>query len=96
MWVEIAVDDAERLAIGDGDLTEVRSPRGGVYARARVGGIRTGVLFLPFHYGYWDTGETGHRAANELIRTDWDPVSKQPLFKTGAATITPIRAGGPR
>jgi hypothetical protein len=59
-------------------------------------GIRAGVLFLPFHYGYWDTGEPtgdqGERAANEPTLTDWDPVSKQPLFKTAAATIT--HAGG--
>ncbi|MDX3540344.1 molybdopterin dinucleotide binding domain-containing protein [Streptomyces sp. MB09-01] len=64
--------------------------RGAVRARARITGIREGVLFLPFHYGYWDAPEgTGHhRAANELTPTAWDPASKQPLFKTGAARIT--------
>ncbi len=48
---------------------------------------------MPFHYGYWDT-PGGHepangagRAANELTITDWDPVSKQPLFKTSAARV---------
>lgn len=44
----------------------------------RIGGIREGVLFLPFHYGYWDTedpaGDKGERAANEPTVTDWDPV----------------------
>jgi hypothetical protein len=53
------------------------------------------VVFLPFHYGYWDTPE-GHRppdgrpgrAANEGTISDWDPVSKQPLFKTCAARVT--------
>src|SRR5690625_4653814 len=61
-------------------------------ARARVNEIREGVLFLPFHYGYWDT-DAGHRpegagrAANELTITDWDPASKQPLFKTSAAGV---------
>jgi hypothetical protein len=53
------------------------------------------MVFLPFHYGYWDT-PAGHRppdegpgrAANETTVTDWDPVSKQPLFKTGAARVT--------
>jgi hypothetical protein len=51
-------------------------------------------VFLPFHYGYWDTPQgdrpadgTG-RAANELTITDWDPVSKQPLFKTSAVRIS--------
>jgi len=55
------------------------------------------VIFLPFHYGYWDTpgGSTPKgpgRAANELTPTDWDPVSKQPLFKTGAARLTRVAA----
>ena len=51
-------------------------------------------LFLPFHYGYWDTkaghgpnGDTPGRAANEATVTDWDPASKQPLFKTSAAGL---------
>lgn len=88
VWVELSVGDAERRGIGDGDLTEIRSARGSVEARARVGGIRDGVAFLPFHYGYWDTDDTGHhRAANELTITDWDPVSKQPMFKTAVVRI---------
>ncbi|NJP51902.1 hypothetical protein HCJ93_17980 [Streptomyces sp. SBST2-5] len=57
--------------------------------------VRDGVVFVPFHYGYWDT-PAGHRppdgspgrAANESTITDWDPLSKQPLFKTAAARIT--------
>jgi hypothetical protein len=63
-----------------------------VEARLRISGVRRGVLFVPFHYGYWDTGHPDGpgsdgpgRAANELTLTDWDPVSKQPLFKTAAA-----------
>jgi anaerobic selenocysteine-containing dehydrogenase len=69
-------------------MAEIRSARGSVKARARVGGIRDGVAFLPFHYGYWDTDGAGHhRAANELTITDWDPVSKQPLFKTSVVRI---------
>jgi hypothetical protein len=67
-----------------------------VRARLRVSGIRDGVLFLPFHYGYWDSdsGDGGHRhrrAANELTLTDWDPVSKQPIFKTAAASVRRVR-----
>lgn len=80
---------------------QIRTPRGEVAARMRITGIRPGVLFLPFHYGYWDT-ELGHRpgehgrAANELTLTDWDPASKQPIFKTAAATIQRIEQGGQR
>ncbi len=100
VWVEISAGDARQHDIADGDMLEVSSPRGTVRARARVCGIREGVLFLPFHYGYWDTadpaGEQGERAANELTRTDWDPVSKQPLFKTAAAAIRRAESGGGR
>ena len=51
-----------------------------------------GVVFVPFHYGYWDVGEGAGpdgrpRAANELTITLWDPVSKQPRFKTAAVKV---------
>ena len=55
--------------------------------------IRDGVLFLPFHYGYCDVDDGHERAANELTLTDWDPASKQPLFKTAAAAATRVAAG---
>ena len=51
-------------------------------------------MFVPFHYGYWDTtgaapaDDRPGTAANETTITDWDPVSKQPLFKTAAARVT--------
>lgn len=94
VWVEISLADARNLGIEEGDLLEVSSPRGLLHAQARVSGIRSGVLFVPFHYGYWDTNGSEHdRAANELTITDWDPVSKQPIFKTAAAAVTRIRAG---
>jgi anaerobic selenocysteine-containing dehydrogenase len=93
VWVEISESDAGPAGIAEGDLVEIATARGRVEARARLGGIRSGVVFLPFHYGYWDEdggyepkGDRG-RAANELTRTEWDPVSKQPLFKTAAARI---------
>jgi anaerobic selenocysteine-containing dehydrogenase len=98
VWVELSADDAGAYGIAEGDLAEVETPRGSVRARVRISGIRNGVLFLPFHYGYWDT-KGGHqpdgpgRAANELTITDWDAASKQPIFKTAAARITRISAG---
>ncbi|WP_158894437.1 molybdopterin oxidoreductase family protein [Amycolatopsis anabasis] len=94
MWVEISSADAAARHIREGDLIAVTSPRGTVRARARLSAIRDGVLFLPFHYGYWDTEDQDtDRAANELTITDWDPVSKQPLFKTAAARVDRIAAG---
>jgi anaerobic selenocysteine-containing dehydrogenase len=94
-WVELHPDDAQRMGIGEGDLVRIESARGHVVVEARLTGIRCGVAFMPFHYGYWDRrdadGEAPHgpgpspTAANELTMTAWDPVSKQPIVKSGAA-----------
>lgn len=72
----------------------VETPRAQVRVRSRISGIRPGVVFIPFHYGYWDADEMQHEtAANELTITAWDPVSKQPLFKTAAARVTKLAEG---
>jgi hypothetical protein len=57
------------------------------------------VVFVPFHYGYWDRGAPAPdggapRAANELTITAWDPVSKQPLFKVAAVSAKPASGSG--
>ncbi|GGY11183.1 molybdopterin oxidoreductase family protein [Streptomyces minutiscleroticus] len=100
VWVEMAAADAGRLGFAEGDLVEVRTPRGALRGRLRITGLRPGVVFVPFHYGYWDTPSgtgpdegTPPRAANETTVTDWDPASKQPLFKTAAAAVTLVRRG---
>jgi len=100
VWVELSEQDAVEHGWAAGDRVRIRTPRGSVEAPLRIGGIRPGVVFLPFHYGYWDTpgghqpeGKDG-RAANELTFTDWDPVSKQPLFKTAAAQVERIDGSG--
>jgi ferredoxin-nitrate reductase len=97
-WVELSANDAGRLDVREGDWVRVSSPRGAVEAQARISGIRDGVVFIPFHYGYWDE-KAGHepdgrgRAANELTLTAWDPVSKQPIFKTAAVKLERIGEG---
>jgi ferredoxin-nitrate reductase len=89
VWVELSAADAETLGVSDGDRVRVHSRRGIVEAPARVGGSRPGVVFIPFHYGYWDLGEAAvhSRAANELTVTTWDPASKQPIFKVAAVRV---------
>jgi ferredoxin-nitrate reductase len=91
VWVELSPEDAKQFAIGDGDLVRLVSRRGALQGRARIGDVRPGVLFVPFHYGYWDRGRAGPdggaTAANELTITDWDPVSKQPYFKVAAVRL---------
>jgi anaerobic selenocysteine-containing dehydrogenase len=88
VWVEVSERDARRLGIAEGDAVEVSTARGSIRCAARISGIRDGTLFVPFHYGYFDADGNGHRrAGNELTITDWDPVSKQPIFKTAAAQL---------
>ena len=89
VWVELCPDDARARGIRDGDLVRVTSRRGEVVAPALLTGSRPGTVFVPFHYGYFDlpTPHRRTRAANELTRTAWDPVSKQPLFKTAAVRV---------
>ncbi|MGY0002827.1 molybdopterin oxidoreductase family protein [Micromonospora sp. I033] len=102
-WVELNPADADRLGVGEGDLLRIESPRGVVRARARLCGVRPGVVFLPFHYGYWDAADGAEpgagrhdRAANELTITAWDPVSKQPIFKVAAVWVVKEADSGGR
>ncbi len=88
-FVQISEEDARRQGIVAGQMVEVRSRRGLALARAEIGRIAPGVVFMPFHYGYWD-GPSRIRAANELTLGQWDPVSKQPLLKYTAVRICGI------
>ncbi|MDP9934000.1 anaerobic selenocysteine-containing dehydrogenase [Paenarthrobacter nicotinovorans] len=98
-WVEVSADDASGLGISEGDLVRVSSRRGRIEAPARISGVRPGTVFAPFHYGYWDTPRSGETlephatGANELTLTEWDPVSKQPVFKNAAVKVEKIGDG---
>jgi ferredoxin-nitrate reductase len=90
-YVQLATEDAARYGIADGDMVEVTSRRGRVLEPARVGDIEPGLVFIPFHYGYWDKADRP-RAANELTVTEWDPISKQPHFKYAAVRLRKVLA----
>ena len=111
-WIEMSVEDAARAGCQEGDIARVTSRRGSLEVPVRVGDIRPGTVFAPFHYGYWDmpdggaaagtgtgdpavvnAGDGHHRAANELTITEWDPVSKQPVFKNAAVRVEKLRSG---
>jgi anaerobic selenocysteine-containing dehydrogenase len=96
-WVELSVADAARLGITEGDVVRVESPRGAIQVKARVGQVVEGAVFAPFHYGSWDLDDADpdrHSGqANELTMTVWDPVSKQPYFKTAACRVVKVRDG---
>jgi anaerobic selenocysteine-containing dehydrogenase len=64
--VTISEKDAASAGVSDGDMVIVRSRRGAVQLKCRVGGIAEGQVFIPFHFGYWDSTDGRARAANEL------------------------------
>lgn len=97
-WLEMNPLDAQDRGITEGDLVRVVSARGSVTVRARLCALKPGLVFLPFHYGYWDLGRADPsgddgRAANELTLTGWDPVSKQPLYKLAAVQVSRVSDG---
>jgi anaerobic selenocysteine-containing dehydrogenase len=94
VWVELSASDAASLGLDDGDLVDVESPRGRIRGPVRIKDGRDGVVFVPFHYGYWDAADRRDvgRAANEMTITEWDPVSKQPIYKTAAARVSKVEA----
>lgn len=89
-YVQISKDDAKDLDIQDGDMVIAESRRGKIQIEARVGLMKKGQVFLPFHYGYFDSSDGRARAANELTQERWDPVSKQPMFKSGAVRVSKV------
>jgi ferredoxin-nitrate reductase len=93
-YVQLSEEDAAKYGIANGDMIEVESRRGKVTEPAKVGGIEPGMVFIPFHYGYWDEDDNNRRrAANELTLSEWDPVSKQPHFKYLAVKISKVGHG---
>jgi anaerobic selenocysteine-containing dehydrogenase len=79
-WVEVDPSEAERLGLTDGEQVHVVSPRGRITVPLRCRPMKPGTAFVPFHYA-------GPGEANVLTMTVWDPVSKQPTFKTAACRI---------
>jgi anaerobic selenocysteine-containing dehydrogenase len=88
-FAQIAEADATKLGVKENDRVRVKSRRGKIEVRARIGGIEPGHVFVPFHFGHWDDPQR-HGAANELTISGWDPISKQPFFKFAAVKVEKI------
>jgi predicted molibdopterin-dependent oxidoreductase YjgC len=74
--------DGLDIAVKDGRMVGVR---GRANDRINHGRVDPKDLFA---------GDDGHhRAANELTPTEWDPASKQPIFKTAAAQARRVGPG---
>ncbi|KAF4960788.1 hypothetical protein FGADI_731 [Fusarium gaditjirri] len=93
--IRISEKDAEISDVKTGNMVVIKSRRGEVEMKVKVGKISQGQAFIPFHFGYWDTKDGRARAANELTITEWDPISKQPTFKSGAISIEKVPDDGP-
>lgn len=65
-YAEIHEDDAKAAGIQEGDDVVITSRRGVIQIKAKVSKIGKGRVFMPFHFGYFDSPDGKARAANEL------------------------------
>lgn len=85
MFVELHPFDARGRNIEEGNMVEIRSARGVVWAKARITpNIRPGVCFAPFH---WGRMAEYHAAVNNVTSSHVDPVSLEPELKACAVQI---------
>lgn len=81
--VDIHPNDAESLAIEDGDVVEVRSRRGVLTVKAKVTEqVVPGLVFMSFHWSEVPT--------NVLTINEYDPISGTAEFKACAVKISKI------
>jgi assimilatory nitrate reductase catalytic subunit len=86
-FIEMHVQLAEGLGIGDGDWATAETRRGACTLRAHVvRTIRPDTIFIPYHW-------PGARSANQLTIAAQDPISKIPEYKVCAARLR--RAAAP-
>ncbi len=80
-YVDINPQDAEKLAVRNGDIVVLSSRRGDIEAPAHLtDSVVPGTLFLPIHFGEVPT--------NVLTNSDaFDPLAKIPEFKVSAVKI---------
>ncbi len=82
--VEINLEDARSLGIGDGEMVKVVSRRGEVVAKAKVGEVSpAGVVFMTFHFSESPT--------NVLTNSAFDPVAKIPEYKVCAVRVEKVK-----
>lgn len=70
--IQISTADAKALQLSEGEMVVVRSRRGAVELTVTIGEIDEGNVFIPFHYGTFDTKDHRARAANELTVGEYD------------------------
>ncbi|MDF0528826.1 bifunctional nitrate reductase/sulfite reductase flavoprotein subunit alpha [Tsukamurella sp. 8F] len=89
-FLQLHPEDAERLAIADGDSVEIRSRRGRAVLPAAVDdAVRPGVCFAPMH---WSDAFGADLAVNAVTNDAVDADSLQPEFKVCAVALEPVPA----
>ena len=84
--IDVSPEDAERLAVVDGDPVRVTSRRGSVVAPARVDrSLRAGLVFMTFHF-------QDEVKVNLLTIDVTDPKSGTAEFKACAVRLDPVPA----
>ncbi|NPA53721.1 MAG: molybdopterin-dependent oxidoreductase [Aquificae bacterium] len=81
-FIMLNEEDAFELGIFDNDYINVKSERGQIYIKAKIGKIKRGVAFSPFGYG-----KIYHFPTNILVSDAIDPISKEPELKFSAIYI---------
>jgi len=82
--IDISPEDADRLAIHDGDLVKVSSRRGTIEVPARRDlALRSGLVFMSVHYGE-------DADVNQLTIDTWDPKSGTAEFKATAVQLQKV------
>lgn len=81
-FVMLNDEDAFELGIMDNDYINIRSKRGQIYIKAKIGKIKKGVIFAPFGYG-----KIYHFPTNILVSDATDPISKEPELKFSSIYI---------
>ena len=79
-YVEINVDDAQKIGLNGHKYVRVSSRRGEIELGVRItDDIKRGVIFIPFHFA--------EAAANKLTNSAIDPVAKIPEYKVCAVKV---------
>ncbi len=81
-FIMLSEEDAFELGVLENDYINVKSIRGQIYIKAKIGKIKKGVAFAPFGYG-----KIYHFPTNILVSDAIDPISKEPELKFSSIHI---------
>jgi assimilatory nitrate reductase catalytic subunit len=80
-------DDAKVRQIIDGSIINISNTLSDMLIRVSISkSVREGEVFAPIH---WSNSNTSSGPVNQLIHANYDPLSKQPAFKSSSVTLIP-------